>query len=67
METAKKKLKENPRDAANIFSVLFFSWIIPLFREGSSKSLEIDDLFQSRQCDKSNILAEKLQRYFSKV
>lgn len=65
METAKKyesTLKDNPRDRANIFSVLFFSWVIPLLKEGSSKSLEIEDLFQTRKCDKSKILADKLQR-----
>lgn len=65
METVKKKLKENPRDNANIFSVLIFSWIIPLFKEGFKKEqLDTEDLFQSRKCDKSKILAEKLQRYF---
>lgn len=63
METVKKKLKQNPRDVANILSVLVFSWVIPLFKEGSAKSqLEIEDLYQSRQCDKSKLLAEKLQR-----
>lgn len=62
MDTVKKTLRENPRDKANIFSVLVFSWVIPLFKEGSSKSLEIDDLFQSRKCDKSKILAENLQK-----
>lgn len=62
METVKKELKDNPRDTANIFSVLFFSWVIPLLKEGSSKSLDIEDLFQSRQCDKSTILANQLQR-----
>lgn len=62
METVRKELKENPRDKANIFQILFFSWIIPLLKEGSSKPLEIEDIFQSRLCDKSKILAEKLQR-----
>lgn len=64
METVRKKLKENPRDRANIFSVLVFSWVIPLFKEGFSKPLETEDLFQSRQCDKSKILAEKLQWFW---
>lgn len=64
METVRKKLKENPRDRANIFSVLVFSWVIPLFKEGYSKPLETEDLFQSRSCDKSNILAEKLQWFW---
>lgn len=62
METVKKKLKENPRDTANIFSVLVFSWVIPLLKDGSLKSLEIEDIFQTRQCDKSKILAKRLQR-----
>lgn len=64
METVKKKLKENPRDRANIFSVLVFSWVIPLFKEGFSKPLDTEDLFQSRKCDKSKILAEKLQLFW---
>lgn len=63
METVKKKLKQNPRDTANIFSVLIFSWIIPLFKDGFSKPLDTEDLFQSRQCDKSSLLADKLQKY----
>lgn len=62
METVKKKLKENPRDSTNIFSVLVFAWVIPLFKKGYSKQLDTEDLFQSRKCDKSNILADKLQR-----
>lgn len=62
METVKKKLKQNPRDTANIFAVLVFSWVIPLLKEGSSKALEIEDIFQTRRCDKSKILADKLQR-----
>lgn len=64
METVKKKLKENPRDRANIFSILVFSWIIPLFKEGRRKPLDTEDLFQSRNCDKSKVLAEKLQRFW---
>lgn len=62
METVKKELKENPRETANIVSVLFFSWVIPLLKIGSSKVLEIEDLFQCRLCDRSGTLAEKLQR-----
>lgn len=64
METVKKKLKENPRDRANIFSILVFSWVIPLFKEGAKKPLDTEDLFQSRNCDKSKVLAEKLQRFW---
>lgn len=62
METVKKKLKPNPRDSANILSVLMFTWVIPLLKNGYSKPLDTEDLFQSRQCDKSNLLGDKLQR-----
>ncbi|XP_031635712.1 multidrug resistance-associated protein 4-like [Contarinia nasturtii] len=64
MDSVKIELKENPRDGANIFSVLFFAWVYPLLKEGSSKPLETEDIFQSRQCDKSKVLADKLQRFW---
>lgn len=63
MERTKTKLKPNPRDKSNILSVLSFAWTIPLFRKGLSKHLEIDDICQPRDCDKSKNLAERLNKY----
>lgn len=64
METIKTKLKSNPRDTANIFSILFFTWTIPLFKESSSKILEIEDICHPRACDQSKILGDRLERFF---
>lgn len=63
METIKTKLKPNPRDTANILSILFFAWTIPLFKQSSAKSLEIEDICQPRKCDQSKLLGEKLEKY----
>lgn len=63
MERTKTKLKPNPRDKSNILSVLSFAWTIPLFRKRLSKHLEIDDICQPRDCDKSKNLADRLDKY----
>lgn len=62
METSKQKLQPNPRDDANIFAILFFTWTIPLFKRGCSKSLEIEDVCQPRKNDKSTYLGDKIER-----
>lgn len=65
METIKTKLKPNPREDANILSILFFAWTIPLFRTSSSKVLEIEDICQPQQCDQSKVLGNRLERYIN--
>lgn len=61
MEGVKQKLQSNPRDTANIFSIIFFYWTIPLFKKGYAKILEIEDLFCPLQADKSKSLGERLE------
>lgn len=67
MERTKTELKPNPRDKSNILSVLSFAWTIPLFRKGLSKHLEIDDICEPRECDKSHNLAERLNKYDDQI
>lgn len=62
METVKTKLAPNPRENANIFSIVFFSWTLPLFKKGYSKVLEFEDIFQSLTCDRSEILGDRLEK-----
>lgn len=62
METAIPTLPTNPRDHANIFSIIFFCWTIPLFKKGYRKILEIEDIFQPLIADKSQSLGERLER-----
>lgn len=61
METTKRKLPPNPRESANILSLIFFSWTIPLFRKGYEKTLKFDDVFQPLQVDRSNSLGDRLE------
>lgn len=62
METSKTKLKPNLRDKANILSIISFFWTVKLFKDGASKQLEIEDICEPRECDKSKYLGEKLER-----
>jgi hypothetical protein len=39
MDFQEQILKENPREKANILSSLFFVWLQPLFRKGTSLKL----------------------------
>lgn len=60
MESAKRKLPPNPREKANILSVLFFVWTLPLFKKGYAKVLELEDIFQPLTCDRSESLGNRL-------
>lgn len=62
MESTRKKLPKNPRENSNIFSVLLFTWTLPVFKKGYSKILELDDIFQPLICDKSESLGERLEK-----
>lgn len=63
MDFVKSSTHPNPRDTANIFSILFFYWTIPIFKKGYQKLLEIEDVFCPLEVDKSKALGERLQRY----
>lgn len=62
MDFVKSSTHPNPRDTANIFSILFFYWTIPIFKRGYQKLLEIEDVFRPLLADKSKTLGERLQR-----
>ncbi|KAG1942233.1 multidrug resistance-associated protein 4 [Pimephales promelas] len=61
MEPINKDAKSNPAATANLFSQIFFCWLNPLFRIGSKRRLEEDDMFKVLPEDGSKILGEKLQ------
>lgn len=61
MEATRRKLLPNPREKANILSVLFFAWTVPLFKKGYAKILQLDDVFQSLNVDKSELLGDRLE------
>lgn len=60
MESTKRKLPTNPREKAGIFSILFFCWTFPIFKKGYSKVLQLDDIFQPLNVDRSELLGNRL-------
>lgn len=65
MESKKQKLSPNPREYANIFSILSFSWTFPFFKKGFSKDLELDDIFEPLKSDESDLLGDRLEKWAS--
>uniref|UniRef100_A0A8C1QRG0 Multidrug resistance-associated protein 4 n=1 Tax=Cyprinus carpio TaxID=7962 RepID=A0A8C1QRG0_CYPCA len=64
MEPIKKDTKSNPSATANLFSQIFFCWLNPLFRIGSKRRLEEDDMYKVLPEDGSKRLGEELQSYW---
>uniref|UniRef100_A0A3P9LF64 ATP-binding cassette, sub-family C (CFTR/MRP), member 4 n=1 Tax=Oryzias latipes TaxID=8090 RepID=A0A3P9LF64_ORYLA len=56
--------KTNPAATANIFSKLFFWWLNPLFRIGSKRRLDEDDIFEVLPEDRSDHLGEELKKFW---
>lgn len=62
MEQSDQKSADNPRENANILSVLTFWYTIDLFRKGFTKVLEINDLFKPLKVDESGALGDRLEK-----
>lgn len=52
----------NPRESANILSQLFLTWTIPLFVKGYKKELEMEDVYQPLNEDRSDSLGDRLEK-----
>ncbi|EGE06583.1 ABC metal ion transporter [Trichophyton equinum CBS 127.97] len=53
---------ECPSEYADIFSVLTFSWMTPLMKQGYKSFLTQDDMWNLRERDTTRVTGEKLQR-----
>ena len=62
MDQVHHELSDNPRENANILSVLTFFWTIKLFKRGYRKVLDVGDLFKPLKADKSENLGERLEK-----
>lgn len=62
MQSLQKPLIPNPRDKANIFSVLTFWWTLDIFKIGYRKILELEDLYKPIKVDHSELLGDRLER-----
>ncbi|XP_011877734.1 PREDICTED: multidrug resistance-associated protein 4-like [Vollenhovia emeryi] len=62
MDSSKVRSNPNPREKANIVSVLLWWWTISLFKTGYKKALEVDDLFDPLKVDRSKSLGDRLEK-----
>lgn len=62
MESGSRKLQPNPRQTANLFSIIFFGWTIPLFKQTYDKILDYGDVCEPLPDDRSKALGDRLER-----
>lgn len=63
MESGRRNLSKNPRQSANLLSVVFFGWSIPIFRKSFKNDLHANDAFEPIDEDRSELLGNRLERY----
>ncbi|XP_015522174.2 ATP-binding cassette sub-family C member 4 isoform X1 [Neodiprion lecontei] len=66
MDAKKKQVLRNPKETANILNWLFFGWILPIFREGYKRDLQIEDLYDPLKSNESESLGDRLEREWKK-
>ncbi|XP_011877742.1 PREDICTED: probable multidrug resistance-associated protein lethal(2)03659 [Vollenhovia emeryi] len=62
MDSSKVRSNPNPREKANIVSVLFWWWTISIFKTGYKKDLEVDDLYDPLKVDRAKLLGDRLEK-----
>ncbi|XP_055676611.1 ATP-binding cassette sub-family C member 4-like [Lutzomyia longipalpis] len=62
MEAAQRTLLPNPREKANVVSILTFWWTMKLFKKGYRKVLDLGDLYRPLDEDRSNVLGDRLEK-----
>lgn len=55
-------LCKNPRQGANLLSVLTFWWTYDLFQKGSTKTLDLSDLYEPLKDDYADKLGDRLEK-----
>ncbi|VVC32370.1 Hypothetical protein CINCED_3A012061 [Cinara cedri] len=58
----KKERSPHPRQTANVFEIVSFSWLLRLFRTGRKRTLEISDLYTTLDAHKSSKLGDELEK-----
>ena len=66
MDTGRKLNNPNPRENANLFSVILFWWTVRLFKKGYHKVLTEEDLYSPLKTDASEYLGNKLQKQWER-
>lgn len=63
MDFDKTHLKESPADRANIFSRIFYFWLVPFLRKGCDKELTQGDVYRCLREDSSEELGKIFSRF----
>ncbi|XP_046623156.1 ATP-binding cassette subfamily C member 4-like isoform X3 [Neodiprion virginianus] len=58
--------RKNLEERSNIFSLLFFGWTFPIFREGARRNLKLEDLYDPLKSDASESLSDRLEKEWKK-
>ncbi|XP_053679919.1 ATP-binding cassette sub-family C member 4-like [Anopheles nili] len=66
MEASRVKLRPNPRQHANLLSILTFWWTADMFRKGYNHKFEVDDLYAPLDEDRANRLGDQLENQWNK-
>ncbi|XP_044728782.1 ATP-binding cassette sub-family C member 4-like [Chrysoperla carnea] len=53
--------KSHPKPSANIISRLTFGWLVKLFYKGYRKTLELRDIYETQDHNKSEVVGDKLE------
>ncbi|XP_032678119.1 multidrug resistance-associated protein 4-like [Odontomachus brunneus] len=62
MDSPRMKSRPNPKEKANIVSVLLWWWATDVFRLGYTKVAELEDFYELLKEDRSNILGDRLEK-----
>ncbi|ELT99037.1 hypothetical protein CAPTEDRAFT_212470 [Capitella teleta] len=62
MQETQRYLRPNPLEKASLPSMATWWWVRDIFRIGNKKDLDLDDLYEVMDVDKSATVTEKLQR-----
>ncbi|XP_015117545.1 multidrug resistance-associated protein 4 [Diachasma alloeum] len=64
MSADKNSSHANPRETANFFGVVFWTWTIKFFKLGYSKILAREDLYDPLNDDQSNSLGDRIDKHW---
>ncbi|KAK9870727.1 hypothetical protein WA026_008296 [Henosepilachna vigintioctopunctata] len=67
MDNTKKYDNPNPQSKANPISQIFFWWLMPLVKYARKNNLEMKDIYNTQKPEKSENVADKLERNWEKV
>ncbi|XP_025202348.1 probable multidrug resistance-associated protein lethal(2)03659 isoform X2 [Melanaphis sacchari] len=60
----KEEILPNPRSKANIFEIITYKWILKFIKKGLNKELDLIDLYKVLDCDSSDLLGNKLRKFW---